>query len=553
MTIEERLRLYEAKWTDALKKAYYKEHPENCAGGEDDPGGFPIKDGSDVSDAWDLAGHASDPDAVRAKIKSIAKRLGLTASLPDTAKDAKESADQQAPFNPKPRIATLTTRFLKAGAVSRNNRVYPRETLEGLVRSGQTQLSDPSASILTCFTSHAAADTDDVTNLTGKITNVYQEGDEGFATFDIPDTSAGRDMVSLIKGNYLKTMSLRAKNAELKVENGYAMPVVRGSGIQLEGIDFTTRPGIEVAQIQSVVTEQEEPQQVTDTFDLDISQMVVETVEEPTPTLTESTEAIKPAETTVDESLPMVKSKLQSAHDTLHEMCMSAKESGKALSKANTAKIGEAHDGIAEVLGIECRYDPDGDGDNDASSDPSQNPDYDQDKANGMYDESQKTTEDTTEKTKQEETPIMTKEEALALLAEQGFDVDALNAAAPKTPEQLMKEEFDAKLAAAEEARKQEFEALKTLIVENAKQKEADPQRQTLSETASTAPTPTASPYRHGAYLKEQLHPSKWAELADRSRPLPKEVNAAWALNEMGAFLSARITERLSDLQGVVF
>jgi hypothetical protein len=73
-----------AKWTAAKREAYHKEHPENFAGPD---GTYPIEDASDVGDAWGLAGHAADPDAVRSKIKSIAKRLGLTSGLPDTAKE----------------------------------------------------------------------------------------------------------------------------------------------------------------------------------------------------------------------------------------------------------------------------------------------------------------------------------------------------------------------------------------------------------------------------------------------------------------------------------
>src|SRR6266568_2000809 len=106
------LNVYEAKWTSALKAAYFKSHPENCAGPD---GSYPIKDASDIGDAWDLAGHADNPDSVRARIKSIAKRLGFTSGLPDTAKESinlTETSTESAPFTPKARVATFKTKFL---------------------------------------------------------------------------------------------------------------------------------------------------------------------------------------------------------------------------------------------------------------------------------------------------------------------------------------------------------------------------------------------------------------------------------------------------------
>lgn len=82
--------LYRAKWTAEKRKQYFKEHPENFAGPDDT---YPIEDGEDVKDAWRLSGHADDPEAVQSKIKSIAKRLGLEGSLPDTAKEEDKSDD----------------------------------------------------------------------------------------------------------------------------------------------------------------------------------------------------------------------------------------------------------------------------------------------------------------------------------------------------------------------------------------------------------------------------------------------------------------------------
>ena len=77
------------------------------------------------------------------------------------------------------------------------------------------------------------------------------------------------------------------------------------------------------------------------------------------------------------------------------------------------------------------------------------------------------------------------------------------------------------------------------------------PRRQTLVEGANVqAATPGV--YRHGTYLREQLAPSHWAALADRSNPWPKDVSPKLALKEMGAFLSLRIAEQEAAMSGII-
>jgi hypothetical protein len=48
---------------------------------------FPISGPEDVKHAWDLAGHAENPDEVRAKIKAGAKAHGWESGLPEDARD----------------------------------------------------------------------------------------------------------------------------------------------------------------------------------------------------------------------------------------------------------------------------------------------------------------------------------------------------------------------------------------------------------------------------------------------------------------------------------
>jgi len=262
--------VYEAKWTAATRKAYYKEKPWAFAGPDMS---YPIKDKSDVGDAWGLAGHASNPDAVRRKIIRIAKRLGFTDALPDTAKDFVQGDDDKEttvalsaesvsvvsgpssslPSRPRSRIATIRVCWIEDNARSLNGRIYPREAVDTLIASAQRKLSDPSALPITCFLSHADADEDRTPALIGRITNVWREGTRGMADIDLADTSPARDALALISGGYLCTESLRARGAELHTDKRYDVPVVGGANLELEGIDLTNYPGLEqVARIQQI-------------------------------------------------------------------------------------------------------------------------------------------------------------------------------------------------------------------------------------------------------------------------------------------------------------
>lgn len=84
--------IYRAKWTQATKIAYFKDHPENFAGPNMS---YPIKDASDVNDAARLAGHADNANEVRSKIIEIARRLGFESALPDSWKDEDGKADKK--------------------------------------------------------------------------------------------------------------------------------------------------------------------------------------------------------------------------------------------------------------------------------------------------------------------------------------------------------------------------------------------------------------------------------------------------------------------------
>src|SRR5579883_1556418 len=268
--------LYEARWPIAARRAYHAEHPENFAspdGGLD----FPIKDADDVSSAVRLYGHSSDPEKTKARIISIAYRLHLQHALPDDwkhtddqdkAKETTQEAQSQAfatpaapppdsssKFSPRQRIAQITACWLEVDAISLNGRQYTEEAFNALVRNAQLDLADPDVPPLTCYVSHGEAENDNSLELVGVITQVWAEGRKAYATIDIPDTTAGRDIVALTRWHYLRPISLRAIEASLRIDKNRSLPHVCGNP-RLRGIDFTTTPGLpKIATVQQVMLE----------------------------------------------------------------------------------------------------------------------------------------------------------------------------------------------------------------------------------------------------------------------------------------------------------
>ena len=243
---------------------------------------FPILTQQDVYNAARLIGHADDPEAVKRKIIAIAKRKGFM--LPDSwqqeEKDgkAKESSSTGASggnpesFTPRPRVARLKVCWIENDAISLNGRQYPRETVEKLIRNAQTDLANPEALPITCFISHGKADEDNSRDLVGRVTEIWQEGSKGYASIDIPDTAAGRDIAALAAYEYLTTVSLRASGADLRTDRTRGVPQVverAGERLTLNGIDITTNPGLsKTARINQVILESADRPGLAEAFDL---------------------------------------------------------------------------------------------------------------------------------------------------------------------------------------------------------------------------------------------------------------------------------------------
>lgn len=627
--------LYEAKWTAATRKAYQAEHPANFAGPD---GSYPIKDRSDVGDAWGLAGHAENPDAVRRKIIAIAKRLGFTDALPDPAKDfmksdGKEdddkkestpsesvsitSAPSSSAIRPRERIATIQVCWIEDNARSLNGRIYPTETVDRLISSGQRKIADLNALPITCFLSHADADNDHTPALIGRATKIWREGSKGMALIDLADTQPSRDALGLLIGKYIRTESLRASNAELRTDSRYDVPVVGGNAIELDGIDLTNYPGLEAcARVQQIQIAESANQKtpITEVFDItpqavslhevysqkDASMTKIQEAEQGGNTVGgyQSTSGntvgttndptqdsygqsmYKAPELTTGQMQGMTNApELMEAHDRIamvqnrscapgresarwkaayskmseaERQSLSLSEAGKKLSSKNDAHLDAAHHAIAKHCAMECEgannkmtsNDPDNDGDDDSTNDPQKNPDF-------ALDQMESTTT-RSEKEKKGSSP-MSKDEALRLLEEAGYDTSSLQK--KKTEAELLNEQIEA--MKAEQAKQiEEMRALIANALKPAQQQsvtEDAPQRRSLvndaAHTTSTNPRSIRGQlYKHGQYLQEKIRNTDWEQLADRTCPLPEDLEIDHLIKEFEQLYAVQYDDRFKIL-----
>lgn len=498
-------------------------------------------------------------------------------SLSEEAQAAHESASAATPSTlssasmttvpsssaPKTSIATITVCFIEDNARSLNGRIYPRAIVDTLIARAQERISSPDGLPVTCFVNHSDADNDQTLLLIGKVTRIWKEGTKGYADIAIADTTAGRDTVALIHGGYLRTESLRASGVTTRLDAKFDLPIVveaPGDRAELDGIDLTSYPGLQsVARIRQLMLESRE----TDSQDLTLREVF--SLDQHLHILQE--EGPRPMTT-----LPAAKERAPMAHAAAHrkvhdhvaavlDECLTPKhgnstntdakestltEEGRKLAQRLAKPLIEAHDIAAKQCAMECA------GCYGGGMDPSEIPDQMPDDGDGDDDFDDLLS--LPDNNGGQET--MTPEQARALLESQGYAVQA-----PKTAEEKLQEKLDEQERKFEErlraivAQTQIPATLAAVTPPAPAAATPEPQRQTLVEGANTNAQKQNLPpqiYTNGSYLRDPLHPSKWQELLDRTRPLPAGLNPSFALKEMSVFLSARITESMAQAYGIL-
>lgn len=589
--------VYEARWTAASRRAYHDKHPENFAGPDMS---FPIKDASDVNDAWRLAGHAANPDAVRAKIKRIAKRLGLTSGLPDTAKDDKKEDDAKEdkqpaassesvvspgslPANRSAKIATITSCFLEDNAISLNGRQYPPTAVDQLIRSAQIRLSDPNALPITCYLSHEDADRDKTGDLVGRVTKVWREGSKAYASIDIPPTQAGHETVSLVSGGYIRSQSLRASGAEMTVSKDATFPQVGGSGLTLEGLDYTSSPGLPtVARITNLsITESHEPGYLNEVFNAHANNFGLlledkQPGQEKGQSMEDVTEAgLAPLSgeapfmdgSTADadgyaaRNMPVPQfsdqSEVSGAQLPDNALAAATADHGNSVAAGDStmhegmravhdhmarvldAHLGSAHGGSQEAAGkrlakhqlsrLVDAHDTAArhlgmacEGAYNSMMAKPDNSAGNDGMQDGDDDDAKESTTNETAQAKPQavkEVKRMTPQEAAQLLKEAGYKVQP-----PPTREEILRSQFAAQLAEQKRQNDEQLAEMKKLleaVTATVQQAQQEkPQRKSLVEGSQLEPLPQAK-QRRTTYIQEQIQSLNPHEIIDRSRPLP--------------------------------
>lgn len=499
---------------------------------------FPVLNQQDLDNAAKLIGHADNPEAVKKRLIAIAKRKGL--KIPDAWQPAKKEATtlKKDPY----KLATLKTCFLEDDAISLNGRQYPKEAVDRLILSAQRRIADTQALPITCYLSHDKADQDSTRDIVGKVTGVWREGSRAYASMDIPDTTAGRDFVTLAKGGYIRSQSLRASGASMRIDANKQYPQVSGENLQLDGIDCTTMPGLpQIARIEDV-SESASPQALQEVFHVPPNTMLLEgemmNINEDAvqPLASGETQGVTSGPTQDAYSQraftmpPMAPeqgpsdSSLVDAHDRIAYVVgidcapstMEAvarfgtaivsertqlEEAGAKLSAATKGHLMQAHDALAQHQNLPCA---EPDGDEGSTPDSSQN-DMQSYRSSAS---------------RMKENRQMDREEAARLLREAGYTI-----APPKTKEQ----ELEEKQIALEKKLEDMQQALNSRVNPFVP---TPPQRRSLVEGA-TPQAPKRTYYRNGDYLREQLRGLDRRELLDRSRPLPDGIDPERLLNEL--------------------
>lgn len=149
----------------------------------------------------------------------------------------------------------------------------------------------------------------------------------------------------------------------------------------------------------------------------------------------------------------------------------------------------------------------------------------------------------------------MTEEEALKILEARGYGVQRPKTEAEKLQEQLAT--LQAEQKRVQEEHEQQLKEMKELLTARttptrpATTTEQHPQRKSLVNGANTAPNSKSvrdQVYQHGQYLREKIQNADWEQLADRTCPIPSDLNIEHLIKEFEQLYAVQYDDRFQIL-----
>lgn len=145
----------------------------------------------------------------------------------------------------------MPVRFLAPG-ISKNKRLYTRENIADGVTRLRARLASGTGPPVTMFPSHPNDTHRNTLETVGRLSSVEQRSDgSAWGTFDIPDTTAGRDLDALLPSEgdrgFVRTCSILGSWVGSPTEDSNG--VVTAPGLDIHSVDLTHFPGVSAAEI----------------------------------------------------------------------------------------------------------------------------------------------------------------------------------------------------------------------------------------------------------------------------------------------------------------
>jgi hypothetical protein len=143
--------------------------------------------------------------------------------------------------------------FMKKNSVSSKMFHYSDKLMEATVKKIQESLDNGGSYPINMMADHPSVASNKTLSIIGKITAAYIDGDNAIMEAEIANTSVGKDVQELIRGDFVKGLSIRANNPKIRNVNIGGKMVKDVLEMELRGVDLVPAPGVNGAGITDII------------------------------------------------------------------------------------------------------------------------------------------------------------------------------------------------------------------------------------------------------------------------------------------------------------